>query len=77
MISIQISFDEALLRRLDARPEVRDRGRSAVFREAVADFLERKEREEVARSYAEGYKGYGGSLDDFEGWEDEGVWTED
>lgn len=45
--------------------------------EGGADFLERKEREEIARSYAEGYKGYGGSLDDFEGWEDEGVWPED
>ena len=45
--------------------------------DGVADFLERKEREEIARSYAEGYQDYGGSLDDFEGWEDEGVWPEE
>ena len=45
--------------------------------EGVEDFPERKEREEIARSYKEGYQGYCSSLDDFEGWEDEGVWPED
>ena len=38
-------MDEALLARLDRQPEVRDRGRSAVLCEAVAEYLARREAE--------------------------------
>ena len=39
MKSIGVTFDEPLLERLDRQPEVRERGRSAVLRTAVADYL--------------------------------------
>ena len=48
-------MEEGLLRRLDSYPEVRTRGRSAVLREAVADYLARKEAEEIDRVYAVAY----------------------
>lgn len=38
-------MDDALLARLDRQPEVRDRGRSAVLCEAVAEYLARREAE--------------------------------
>ena len=38
MKAIQVTFDEALLERLDRHPEVRERGRSAVLREATVEY---------------------------------------
>ena len=57
MKPIQVTFDEALLERLDRHPAVRERGRSAVLREAAADFLARKDAEEIDRRYVAGYGG--------------------
>ena len=39
MKAIQVTFDEELLERLDRHPAVRERGRSAVLREAAIDYL--------------------------------------
>ena len=72
MKPIQVTFDEALLEKLDRHPAVQQRGRSAVLREAVADYLARKEAEEIERRYREGY-GAAPPIE-FEGWADEGVW---
>lgn len=41
--TVRVDMDEALLARLDRQPEVRDRGRSAVLCEAVAEYLARHE----------------------------------
>lgn len=71
MKAIKVTFDEALLERLDRHPAVQRRGRSAVLREAVADYLTRKEAEEFARRYREGYGAV--SPTEFEGWVGEGV----
>ena len=49
---VRVTMEEGLLRRLDSYPEVRTRGRSAVLRKAVADYLARKEAEEIDRVYA-------------------------
>ncbi len=43
--TVRVDMDEALLARLDGQPEVRDRGRSAVLCEAVAEYLARREAE--------------------------------
>ena len=51
MKAVQVMFDEELLRRLDADNEVRRRGRSAVLREAVAEFLERRRQAKIAEQY--------------------------
>ncbi len=58
MKAIQITFDEEMLEQLDARPEVRERGRSAVLREVTAAYLAEKRAEDIAREYREGYTKY-------------------
>ena len=55
MKSILVTFDEALLARLDQHALAGERSRSAVLREAAAAFLKRKETEEIDRKYREGY----------------------
>ena len=49
MKRIGVTFDETLLERLDQQPEVREQGRSAVLRRAVADYLASKELEATPR----------------------------
>jgi len=74
MKAIQITFDEALLEELDATEEVRQDGRSAVFRRAVRDYLARKRRHSVAERYRKAYGPDGGLGNELAGWEDEGQW---
>jgi metal-responsive CopG/Arc/MetJ family transcriptional regulator len=75
MKAIQVSFDEALLRRLDADAEVRKDGRSAVLRRAALAYLRRKRSVEIAESYRKGYE-TSGLGPEFEGWEGQGEWPE-
>ncbi|MCY4114630.1 MAG: ribbon-helix-helix domain-containing protein [Chloroflexi bacterium] len=77
MKPIQITFDEALLKRLDAHPAVRERGRSAVLREAAAAYLAQKDAEDIAHRYREGYRDSAGLDAELEGWAGEGAWPED
>ncbi len=80
MKPIQVTFDDALLERLDRHPTVRELGRSAVLREAAADYLARKDAEEVDRRYQAGYRDTPAAPaieDDLDGWSAEGVWPED
>ncbi len=72
--AVQVAIDEALLQRLDSYPEVRTRGRSAVLREAVADYLAKKEAEEIDRAYEAGYGA--APPDEFDDWPDEAAWPE-
>lgn len=52
---VQISMEEELLERIDADPEVRERGRSAFIRSAVELYLavraRRRTEEQIARAY--------------------------
>lgn len=74
MKAIQVTFDEALLERLDGLPEVRERGRSAVLREAVTAWLARKNAEDIARRYREGYgDGFPPIEDELAGWTSQGA----
>jgi metal-responsive CopG/Arc/MetJ family transcriptional regulator len=45
--AVQISLDEKLLRRVDAEPETKRRGRSAVVRSALLLYLDAKKRRAV------------------------------
>ena len=75
MKAIQITIDEQLLERLDSYSDAGHRGRSAIIREAVADYLARKEAEEIARAYERGYRE--SPPDEFDSdWEEEAVWSE-
>lgn len=74
MKAIHVTFDEALLERLDGLPEVRERGRSAVLREAVTTWLARKNAESITRRYREGYgDGFPPIDDELAGWTSQGT----
>ena len=74
MKAVQVNLDEKLLAGLDADQQVRKRGRSAVLREVVAEYLERRRRASIASRYRRAYEGKPGLGKEFEGWEDQGVW---
>jgi metal-responsive CopG/Arc/MetJ family transcriptional regulator len=74
MKPIQVTFDERLLKQLDADPEVKRHGRSLVLRKAAYDYLRRKRRSEIAEAYRKAYGKKGAP--EFDGWADEGVWPE-
>jgi len=70
-------LDERLLERLDASPEVKRHGRSAVLRRAAEEYLRRERRFEIAERYRAAY-GAGEALDrDWSGWSDEGTWPDE
>ena len=77
MKAIQVTFDETLLEKLDRHPAVRQRGRSAVLREAASEYLKRREADEIARRYRVGYQDTADLDDELAGWSDEGTWPED
>jgi metal-responsive CopG/Arc/MetJ family transcriptional regulator len=74
MKAIQVSFDEGLLHRLDADPEVKKVGRSEVMRRAVAVYLRRRRAEAIHDAYVRAYGDPKTSGDDLAGWSDEGSW---
>jgi metal-responsive CopG/Arc/MetJ family transcriptional regulator len=76
MKPIQVLFDEPLLRRLDADEEVRAVGRSAVLRRAAAEYLRRRRAKETREAYRRAYTRRREIVDEFRGWDDEGVWPE-
>ncbi len=55
-------MDASLLGRIDADPEVRDRGRSAFIRSAVQLYLKAKERREIEARLAQVYDGEADAL---------------
>ena len=75
MKAIQITIDESLLARLDADPEVRSAGRSAVFRRAVEAYLQQQRARGVKEAYRRAY-GVGTPDKELEGWGGEGVWPD-
>lgn len=76
MKAVQVLFDEALLRRLDADAEVRKLGRSAVLRRAAADYLRRRRTRRISDDYRRAYGHDRGLGEEFAGWVDEGAWPE-
>lgn len=77
MKPIQITFDEELLAELDERPEVRERGRSAVLREAAAAYLVKKRSEDIARQYEQAYTRAPQSAAEVAEWERVQAWSEE
>jgi metal-responsive CopG/Arc/MetJ family transcriptional regulator len=72
MKAIQVTFDERLLKELDADPEVKRDGRSLVMRRAVYDYLRRKRRRAIAEAYREAYGERGAP--ELDGWASQGSW---
>ena len=77
MKAIQVTFDEALLERLDRDPAVQERGRSAVLREAAAAYLVRKEADVISDRYRAGYGDRVELEAELDGWAGEGAWPQD
>ena len=76
MKAIQISIDPSLLARLDADPEARRDGRSAVFRRALDEYLRRKRRRAIREAYRAAYQTKPGLGEEWSGWGEEGQWPE-
>ena len=74
---VQVSLDEALLEQLDATSQVRERGRSAVVRDALRDWLAIRRDAESAAAYARAYGKDGGIDDEFPGWAKRGTWPQE
>jgi metal-responsive CopG/Arc/MetJ family transcriptional regulator len=74
MKAIQVMMDEALLEALDATAAVQRDGRSAVLRQAAADYLARRRDAEIGDQYRRAYAGERGLGPDFDGWEEQGSW---
>jgi hypothetical protein len=76
MKPVQVMLDEKLIARLDADPEVRKFGRSAVLRRAASEYLRRAHSRRIADAYRSAYGRSAGLGEEFGGWEDEGSWPE-
>ncbi|MCY3881595.1 MAG: hypothetical protein OXG61_05695 [Chloroflexi bacterium] len=72
-----MTFDEDLLERFDGRPEVIERGRSAVLRETTAAYLAEKRSEDIAREYREGYTKYPQADEEIQDWASIQAWQDD
>ena len=73
MKAIKILLSEDFLAKLDSTAAVREKGRSAVLRQLVSDFLRQRQEGEIDALYQRAYKGIDAPLgEEFEGWEDEG-----
>ena len=60
--NVQVSLDERLVERVDARPETQELGRSAVIRRALELYLDQALQAEIEAAYARGY-GAGGAAE--------------
>ena len=74
MKPIQVLIDEPLLRQLDAHPDVKRLGRSAVLRHATREYLRRARARRISDAYRRAYGDRSGLGDEWVGWEDEGSW---
>lgn len=72
-----MTIDEALLRRVDADPEVRKRGRSAFLRRLIEDYLARGREQAIRDAYRRGYGKKPPAADEFSVAREAQAWPED
>jgi metal-responsive CopG/Arc/MetJ family transcriptional regulator len=76
MKPVQVMLDEGLLRRLDADPEVKKAGRSAVLRRAAELYLRRSAASRIKAAYERGYAKGDPVAEEFPDWGREAAWPE-
>lgn len=74
MKAVQVMMDEHLLAALDQDPEVREGGRSAAIRSAVAAWLGGRRSRAIDAAYRNGYGASRGLGEEWVGWTEEGEW---
>jgi metal-responsive CopG/Arc/MetJ family transcriptional regulator len=74
---VQFTIEEELLRRLDADPEVRRDGRSAVLRRAATLYLRQKQDRDIADRYRRGYTGKPAAREELGPWSSDPIWPEE
>ncbi len=74
MKAIQITFEEDLLRDLDADDTVQQIGRSALLRQLAREYLRRERERRIDEQYARAYGGNGGADPEWAEWEEDGDW---
>ena len=74
MKAIQITFEEDLLRDLDADEKVKAIGRSALLRQLAREYLRRERERRIDEQYARAYGGNGREDPDWRTWEEESDW---
>jgi len=75
MRAIQVTFDDELLQHLDADPEVKKLGRSAVLRRAAVAYLKRKRGREIDERLERGYRAHPPT--EFAAWSGEDSWPDE
>jgi len=76
--AVQVSIDVDLLRRVDAQPETRKRGRSAFVRAAIETYLRAKKRREIDEAISTTFaKDANAMLDEVDGLLDAQTWPDD
>jgi ribbon-helix-helix CopG family protein len=75
MKTIQIVLEEKLLRAADRAAHTAKMNRSALFREALREYLKRKRLREMEERERQAYKKH--PLVEFEGWDEVAAWPED
>ena len=74
MKAIQITFEEDLLRDLDADQKVQQIGRSALLRQLAREYLRRERERRIDEQYARAYGGNDREDPQWTAWEEEGNW---
>ena len=74
MKAIQITFEEDLLRDLDADERVQQIGRSALLRQLAREYLRQQRERRIDEQYARAYGGNGREDPDWSAWEEDGDW---
>jgi metal-responsive CopG/Arc/MetJ family transcriptional regulator len=77
MKAIQFTLDEALLKRVDADPEVKASGRSAFLRKAIEEYLKHRRERSIRDAYRRGYRGKPVQPEEFETTREALVWPDE
>lgn len=77
MKAVQVTLDQSLLAELDGTEDVARRGRSAVIRQAIAEYLARRRERQIRERYEVAYGSGEGLGSAFAGWGEQGVWPDE